>query len=305
MSNLDKIIATLRREGQISASNIEWVCSRAKEIFMLDSNIISVQSPLIVVGDIHGQFVDMLEMFEKGGGIPDNNFLFLGDLVDRGRNSIGVFCLALSYKIRYPDRVHILRGNHESRQLNQNYGFYDECKRTYNRNVWQMITEVFDFLPLAAMIDDRVFCVHGGISETARTFDQIRVIDRKKEVPIEGPFSDLLWSDPSSSAGSGFEKSDRGAGVLYGPDMVAEFLHKNKAEYIVRSHQLVLNGYEELFDKMVVTVWSAPNYYYRCENLAAILKLDNNLHKNFFVFNKSDRQAEEQAREREVPPEFR
>ncbi|KAJ9082121.1 phosphoprotein phosphatase PP4 catalytic subunit, variant 2 [Entomophthora muscae] len=142
-----------------------------------------------------------MELFAKGGFCPDTNYIFLGDFVDRGYNSVETFLLLLALKVRYPDRMTLIRGNHESRQITQVYGFYDECFRKYgSANVWRYCCEVFDFLSLAAIIDDKVFCVHGGLSPSVATLDQIRIIDRKQEVPHEGAMCDLLWSDPDSRA---------------------------------------------------------------------------------------------------------
>lgn len=117
--------------------------------------------------------------------------------MDRGFYSVETFLLLLILKVRYPDRITLIRGNHESRQITQVYGFYDECQRKYgSSNVWRYCTDVFDFLSLAAIVDGRILCVHGGLSPQLGRLDQIRAIDRKQEVPHEGVFCDLLWSDP-------------------------------------------------------------------------------------------------------------
>ncbi len=156
-----------------------------------------------------------------GGECPKTNYLFMGDFVDRGYYSVETFLLLLALKVRYPDRITLIRGNHESRQITQVYGFYDECLRKYGSvNVWRYCCEIFDYLSLAAIIDDRIFCVHGGLSPTVNTLDQIRVIDRKQEVPHDGPMCDLLWSDPEDIVGWGL--SPRGAGYLFGGDVTKE-----------------------------------------------------------------------------------
>ncbi|KAI6223797.1 Ser/Thr phosphatase family protein [Aphelenchoides fujianensis] len=165
----------------------------------------------------------------------------------------------------------------------QVYGFYDECMRKYgSSNVWRYCTEVFDYLPLAAVIDKGVFCVHGGLSPSINTIDDIRLIDRKQEVPHDGPMCDLLWSDPEDSPGFGM--SPRGAGFLFGPDVVTQFCDANNMDIICRAHQLVMEGYKWHFNEKVLTVWSAPNYCYRCGNVAAILELDDKLNKEFTIF---------------------
>jgi len=164
------------------------------------------------------------------------------------------------------------------------YGFYDECQRKYgSASVWRYCCEVFDYLALGAVVDGRVFCVHGGLSPNLHSLDQIRLIDRKQEVPHEGAMCDLLWSDPDDIEGWGL--SPRGAGYLFGGDIVTTFMHENKLDLIARAHQLVMEGFKLMFNERLVTVWSAPNYCYRCGNIASILELDENLHSNYKTFD--------------------
>ena len=224
-----------------------------------------------------------MKLFSVGGECPQTKYVFLGDLVDRGFHSVETFLLLLALKVRYPGRITIIRGNHESRATTQIYGFYDECLRKYGSvNVWRYCTEVFDFLPLAAVIDDQIFCVHGGLSPCFDTLDEIKTIDRKQEVPHDGAMSDLMWSDPEEI--SGWSMSPRGAGFLFGADIVEQFNRVNNLRLIARAHQLVMDGYKLMFDNTIVTVWSAPNYSYRCGNVAAILELDEQLNSNYKIF---------------------
>ncbi|WPH04472.1 Hypothetical protein R9X50_00736300 [Acrodontium crateriforme] len=213
------------------------------------------------------------------------NFVFLGDFVDRGYFSLETFTLLMCLKAKYPDKVTLVRGNHESRQITQVYGFYEECQQKYgNASVWKSCCQVFDFLALAAIIDGKVLCVHGGLSPEIRTLDQIRVVARAQEIPHEGAFCDLVWSDPEDV--DTWAVSPRGAGWLFGDKVSTEFNHVNGLQLIARAHQLVNEGYKYHFSSQdVVTVWSAPNYCYRCGNVASIMTLGQDLDPNFKIFS--------------------
>jgi serine/threonine-protein phosphatase 2A catalytic subunit len=181
-----------------------------------------------------------------------------GDYVDRGYFSVETVTLLVALKIRYPQRITILRGNHESRQITQVYGFYDECLRKYgNANVWKYFTDLFDYLPLTALIDNQIFCLHGGLSPSIDTLDNIRALDRIQEVPHEGPMCDLLWSDPDDRCGWGI--SPRGAGYTFGQDISEAFNHNNGLTLVARAHQLVMEGYNWSQDRNVVTIFSGES----------------------------------------------
>ncbi|KAI1799170.1 Metallo-dependent phosphatase [Daldinia bambusicola] len=215
----------------------------------------------------------------------DTRFVFLGDFVDRGYFSLETFTLLMCLKAKYPDRIVLVRGNHESRQITQVYGFYEECQQKYgNASVWKSCCQVFDFLVLAAIVDGEILCVHGGLSPEIRTIDQIRVVARAQEIPHEGAFCDLVWSDPEEV--ETWAISPRGAGWLFGDKVATEFNHVNGLKLIARAHQLVNEGYKYHFPQnSVVTVWSAPNYCYRCGNVASIMSVDKNLDPKFSIFS--------------------
>lgn len=191
--------------------------------------------------------------------------------------------------MRYPDRITFLRGNHESRQITQVYGFYDECIKKYGTsNVWKYCTDLFDYLALAAIVDNSIFCVHGGLSPSIHTLDQIKEINRKQEVPRDGAMCDLLWSDPEII--DDWDTSPRGAGFIFGETQVTRFNRENETDIICRAHQLVMEGYKWMFNNTLITVWSAPNYCYRCGNIAAIMELDEQTNKSFKVFRAASQQ---------------
>jgi len=302
-SDLDRQIELLKRCEIIKEHEVKALCTKAREILAEESNVQRVDAPVTICGDIHGQFYDLKELFKIGGDCPQTNYLFLGDFVDRGFFSVETFLLLLALKVRYPDRITLIRGNHESRQITQVYGFYDECLRKYGSvNVWRYCTEIFDYLSLSAIIEDKIFCVHGGLSPQVTTLDQIRMINRKQEVPHEGAMCDLLWSDPEAIDGWGL--SPRGAGYLFGGDVTGQFNRTNNIELICRAHQLVLEGYKYMFHETLVTVWSAPNYCYRCGNVAAILELDENLNRNFKIFEAAPREVRGVPAKRPTPDYF-
>ncbi|CAN6663041.1 serine/threonine-protein phosphatase 4 catalytic subunit [Trichomonascus vanleenenianus] len=323
MSTVDEMIDLLKACKHVPETLVRQLCLKAQELLIEESNVQLVPTPVTICGDIHGQFHDLLTLFSIGGECPFTNYLFLGDFVDRGFYSLESFLLLLCLKVRYPDRITLIRGNHESRQITTAYGFYDECVRKYgSASVWRLCCEVFDYLSLSALVGGPggVFCVHGGLSPAIKSLNEIRQIDRKQEVPHEGPMCDLLWSDPddtmdvssppideadgnkrnekdggadafdasSSLAVKSWGVSPRGAGYLFGPSPVHQFNHANNTSLIARAHQLVLEGYKEMFDSSLVTVWSAPNYCYRCGNVAAILKIDDQFERTYPIFEARD-----------------
>ncbi|GAV55990.1 hypothetical protein ZYGR_0AZ01620 [Zygosaccharomyces rouxii] len=283
MFDLDRVISLLRQGRHIAEETVYALCLLSQELLMNESNVTHVNTPVTICGDIHGQLHDLLTLFEKSGGIEKSRYIFLGDFVDRGFYSLESFLLLLCYKLRYPDRITLIRGNHETRQITKVYGFYDEIMRKYgNSNVWRYCCEVFDYLSLGAIVNQSVFCVHGGLSPDVMTIDEIRSVDRKQEVPHEGAMCDLLWSDPDDV--DTWSLSPRGAGFLFGGQQVQEFLSRNGVDLIARAHQLVMEGYKEMFDNGLVTVWSAPNYCYRCGTVAAVLRIDDDLSRSYTIF---------------------
>lgn len=294
---VDSYIETLFQCKILPEKSVKDLVERARDILMEESNVQPVSCPVTVCGDIHGQFHDLMELFRIGGRLPDTNYLFMGDYVDRGYYSVETVSLLISLKVRYKDRITILRGNHESRQITQVYGFYDEVLRKYGTaNVWKMFTSLFDYLPVTALIENNVFCLHGGLSPSIDTLDHIRSLDRIQEVPHEGPMCDLLWSDPDDRVGWGV--SPRGAGYTFGRDISEQFHLANGLTLIARAHQLVMEGYNWSHEHRVVTVFSAPNYCYRCGNQAAIMEIDETMHHNFLQFDPAPRRGQPQVTRR-------
>ncbi|URD95787.1 serine threonine-protein phosphatase [Musa troglodytarum] len=242
----------------------------------------------VTAGDIHGQYADLLRLFEYGGYPPQANYLFLGDYVDRGKQSIETICLLLAYKIKYPENFFLLRGNHECASINRIYGFYDECKRRYNVRLWKVFTECFNCLPVAALVDDKILCMHGGLSPELKSLDQIRNIARPVDIPDQGLLCDLLWSDPDKDI-EGWGENDRGVSYTFGPDKVAEFLQKHDLDLICRAHQVVEDGYEFFAKRQLVTIFSAPNYCGEFDNAGAMMSVDDTLTCSFQILKPADK----------------
>ena len=192
---------------------------------------------------MHGQYYDLLRIFEYGGFPPEANYLFLGDYIDRGKQSIETVCLLLCYKIKFPENFFLLRGNHECAQINRIYGFYDECKRRYSIRLWKVFSDVFNCLPVAALIDEKIFCMHGGLSPELRNLEQIKNIMRPTDVPDTGLLCDLLWSDPERGVEE-YGDNDRGVSFTFGENVVRKFNSKHDLDLICRAHQVVEDGYE-------------------------------------------------------------
>nr|XP_007147007.1 hypothetical protein PHAVU_006G088900g [Phaseolus vulgaris]ESW19001.1 hypothetical protein PHAVU_006G088900g [Phaseolus vulgaris] len=276
------------KQVQLSESEIRQLCVNARQIFLSQPILLELRAPMRVCGDIHGQYQDLLRLFEYGGYPPAANYLFLGDYVDRGKQSLETICLLLAYKIRYPDKIFLLRGNHEEAKINRIYGFYDECKRRFNVRLWKIFTDCFNCLPVAALIDDKILCMHGGLSPELESLDQIKEIQRPTEIPDSGLLCDLLWSDPDSSI-EGWAESDRGVSCTFGPDVVAEFLDKNDLDLVCRGHQVVEDGYEFFAKRRLVTIFSAPNYGGEFDNAGALLSVDDSLVCSFEILKPADR----------------
>lgn len=185
--------------ASLSEHEIRMLCQRVRPILLQQPMLLELEAPMKICGDTHGQYTDLLRLFEYGGFPPESNYLFLGDYVDRGKQSIETICLLMAYKIQYPENFFILRGNHESAGINRIYGFYDECKRRYSIKLWKIFSDVFNCLPIVALIDEKILCMHGGLSPELQSMQQIASMERPCDVPDSGLMCDLLWSDPDAN----------------------------------------------------------------------------------------------------------
>lgn len=278
------------KQVQLSEAEICQLCLVSKDIFLKQPNLLELEAPIKVCGDIHGQYSDLLRLFEYGGLPPQANYLFLGDYVDRGKQSLETICLLLAYKIRYPENFFLLRGNHECASINRIYGFYDECKRRFNVKLWKVFTESFNCLPVAALIDEKILCMHGGLSPDLHNLDQIRNMQRPADVPDTGLLCDLLWSDPSKDV-QGWGMNDRGVSYTFGADKVTEFLEKHDLDLVCRAHQVVEDGYEFFANRQLVTIFSAPNYCGEFDNAGAMMSVDDTLMCSFQILKPAEKKS--------------
>ena len=266
----------INKNNQLTQEEIKFLCTKSLDIFMEEPVLLEISAPVNICGDTHGQYNDLLRLFEFGGRPPKANYLFLGDYVDRGKNSVETMGLLLAYKIKYPNNIFLLRGNHESEIINHVYGFYDECRRRYNLKVYKLFSDCFNWLPISAIVDDKILCMHGGISPDLTSLDKIRKIVRPTEVPDKGLLCDLLWSDPDKNV-DGWGSNERGVSVTFNENIVNKIVDDLDIDLICRAHQVVENGYEFFADKKLVTVFSAPNYCNQFDNAGGMMLVDENL----------------------------
>ncbi|KAL7719016.1 Serine/threonine-protein phosphatase [Entamoeba marina] len=303
--DIDRIINRLWNYEMLEEYLIKQVTEKAIEIMSKEPTVLTLQLPCTVVGDIHGQFHDLKELFAIGGTPPQTNYVFLGDYVDRGHYGLECLLLLAALKIRFPNKISLLRGNHECTLQTRDYGFYDECMKKYgNVNVWKYSVAIFEFMTTAAVLDNSIFCVHGGLSQSVDTIDEIRKIERTKQIPPTGPYCELLWSDPDENQLEKFHKSSRGAGCMFNGLAVQEFNQKNNTTLICRAHQLAQDGYQWFFQNTLVTVWSAPKYCYRMDNVASVMEIDNATTYSFKVFEAAPQDPKGFVSRRNVPDYF-
>ncbi|KAL4466328.1 hypothetical protein ABPG72_020177 [Tetrahymena utriculariae] len=276
----------LQKEGRISKENLIKLIDDCNRILKNEPNLIVLQDPLTVVGDIHGQFYDLLKILEVGGSPENTKYLFLGDFVDRGSFSIEVLILLYSIKINFPETIYFLRGNHECRQMTTFFNFRDECKYKFDQELYEIVMDSFDLMPLSCIVNGKFLALHGGISPELKALDDIKRVDRFKEPPRQGIFCDLLWSDPVDNddglCETPYRVNDvRGCSYFYGNDAVRKFLDDNQLISVIRAHEAQIDGYKmhrwngSEFP-VVITIFSAPNYCDVYNNKGAVIKFENN-----------------------------
>ncbi|CAD8181791.1 unnamed protein product [Paramecium octaurelia] len=279
----------LQKEGRIAKEELFKLVADCNKLLKNEGNVLYLQDPLTVVGDIHGQYYDLLKLLEpKVGGNPETTkYLFLGDFVDRGSYSIEVVILLYAIKINYPNTVYFLRGNHECRQLTAFFNFKDECLYKYDQETYEMLMDSFDLFPLSCIINSKFIAVHGGISPDLKSIEDLKKLDRYHEPPRSGLFCDILWSDPVDQDQGNLDgqwkgNEVRGCSWFFGNEASNKFLQRNNLISIIRAHEAQLDGYKmhrwnggQDFP-VVITIFSAPNYCDVYNNRGAVIKFENN-----------------------------
>ncbi|KAF9691373.1 hypothetical protein EKO04_010601 [Ascochyta lentis] len=284
------------REGRLTEQQALWIIKKGAEILRSEPNLLEMDAPITVCGDVHGQYYDLMKLFEVGGDPADTRYLFLGDYVDRGYFSIECVLYLWSLKIWYPNTLWLLRGNHECRHLTDYFTFKLECKHKYSEAVYEACMDAFCALPLAAVMNKQFLCIHGGLSPELHTLEDLKSIDRFREPPTHGLMCDILWADPLEEFGQ--EKTNdffihnhvRGCSYFFSYPAACAFLEKNNLLSIIRAHEAQDAGYR-MYRKTrttgfpsVMTIFSAPNYLDVYNNKAAVLKYENNV-MNIRQFN--------------------
>ena len=239
---------------------VRFLCNHCQELMKQEPNIIELEGPINVCGDIHGRLSDLLNILNLGGDPSKTKYLFLGDYVDRGKKSVEVISLLLALKIKYPNNVHLLRGNHETKSMSKDGGFAKEVKKKLDKTLLKSFNDLFNSLPLAALINKKILAVHGGIAPELKTLDDIKNIQRFHEVPDTGLFSDILWTDPDPKV-SEFGPSERGETFVFGLKPLEQFLADNNLEMLIRGHQVAPDGYNYPFypKENIMTIFSCSS----------------------------------------------
>ncbi|KAF8382150.1 hypothetical protein PRIPAC_71292 [Pristionchus pacificus] len=269
---------------QVSAGEIAYICRLAHKLFLEQPSLIEIEAPVKICGDVHGQFADLLRLFNKTGFPPSSNYLFLGDYVDRGKHNLETILLLLGYKLRYPKTFFLLRGNHELSSINRVYGFLEECVRRYGtQRVYMDIQDVFTVMPLSAVVGEKILCMHGGLSPVLNRLDDLRNVHRPFDDPPPCSLEcDVMWADPMPGV-MGFINSPRGTSHVFGEQALKEKCDQLKIDLVVRAHQVVQDGYEFFAGRKLVTIFSAPHYCAQFDNAAAVLCVDKQLKCSFEI----------------------
>lgn len=281
--------------ANLSEEQLNLVLDQVSDILKVEPTLLNLDAPITIVGNIHGQLHDLMRIFEESNLSQDKKYLFLGGYVDRGFQSIETMILLFCYKILFPDSIFLLRGSHELKGFNREYGFYNEITSKFlKEELWEKFNDVFNYLPLAATINDKIFCVHAGISSHIQSLQDISNIPKpitENQISINNQFEkgiipDLICSEADPTIDE-WRDGDKNASTYFGKNAIQEFKNKFGIELIIRAHQMVENGIDYPFDpdKSCVTLFSATKYRIFNNNKGAIIHVDENLQYTSSIFD--------------------
>ena len=286
---------------KLTEREINTVIEKALPILQNEPSMLELEPPIYICGDIHGQFYDLLRVFDILKYPPESKFLFLGDYVDRGKKSLECILLLLCLKIKYPSNIYLLRGNHESQDVNRTYGFFDECKRKASIKIYKQFCNLFNILPITALVGEKILCMHGGLSYDLKDINQLKKIVRPTEIPNSGLLCDLVWSDPDDSLFLDFSKNqERGISICFSKTVVEEFTKNNDIDLICRAHQVVEEGFQFFANMKLITVFTAPNYMGEFDNKGGILKVNEDMVCSLHILNPSYNKKDNSKRRRKI-----
>ncbi|CAL2039785.1 unnamed protein product [Caenorhabditis brenneri] len=293
--NIDKYLERLMNIGKLGTgftstmeeAEISDLIAECLQSFQRQPMMIECSPPITIVGDIHGQFGDVMRIFNTTGFPPDTNYLFLGDYIDRGQFSIETILLLMCIKMKYSENFILLRGNHETKLINRIYGFYDDLNKRFGTpRLYDDFTRMFEMMPLTGLVGKRILCMHGGLSADLANAPKLDILNTFAR-PLHDPPNpslaiDILWADPDINT-KGFKANIRGCSCTFGPDVVAQTCEKFGLDLIVRAHQVVQDGYEFFANRKLVTLFSAPHYCGQFDNAGAVMQINPNMVCSFKI----------------------
>jgi len=269
-SFLNKIIKNPYLISKLDFHYISQILRKAEEIFkeenlLLEFNLDDSKSEVWVIGDIHGNLETLQRLIEIIDGKKPEFVIFLGDIVDRGTNQLECLILVLALKIRYPNRYYLLKGNHETLEMNKAYGFFQEFEYRYNNQIkFDEVLAVYNVLPFCALINKGILCLHGGIPEDVAILKKLKGLKPRNIVSVFKTIAkslvQIMWNDPKTNL-RGFTESFRGLGIKsFGEDVFNDFMKENSLKYIIRAHEVFPEGYKWFFNERLLSIFSSANY---------------------------------------------
>ena len=281
---------------EFTLSTAQKLLDQTYDLFLKEPILLCLEPPIHIVGDLHGNYEDLLRIFQRKRFPPQEKYLFLGDYVDRGKKAVEIMFLLFLLKIKFPNNIFLLRGNHESESVSSAYGFYDEVSLKYNGQLFYQFQRVFSKFPIAAVIKKKIFCIHGGLSPSLSLISKLK--DKEKPENVEGDsfFLDCLWSDPRDMKDD-FQANNRGCGHFFNSAALDKFLQKNDLDLMIRAHEMCPEGYNFPYQKSdsCITVFSSTDYCQK-KNKGAVISVLEDMSVEAWVFSPISPKEKQQIR---------